>query len=364
MNQKENKLDNIISKIILVLTVIATICLIIFVFTSLYYLSPIDSKSETMEDFIVQEGWSKNKIAEELEQNKIIKKALFFKLYVKVNDREMYAGTYKLSKSMSVNEIIKILNSGQSIENETLTVTFIEGKRLTDYVKKISETFEIPEDEIFEKISDDDYLRTLIDQYWFLTDDILNEGIYYPLEGYLFADTYIIKKSATIEEIINKMLSTMDDKLSIYKEEITTSNYNIHELVTLASIIELEGAASDDRAGVAGVFYNRLKDGWTLGSDVTTYYAVKKHFSDGDLTMKELNECNPYNTRGTCVEGLPIGPIASPSLASLNSVIAPTEHNYFYFVADKTKKTYFNITEAEHRAEVNRLKREGLWHEY
>lgn len=363
MNKKENNLDNIISKIVLILTIAATVSLIVFVSVSLYFLSPPDSNSDTMEDFVVEVGWPKSKIAEELDKTGLIKSAFFFKLYMKINEKELYAGTYKLSKSMTVDEIINVLNSGNSLENETITVTFIEGKRLTDYVKKISDTFKIPEEEIFEKLKDETYLKSLINQYWFLTEDILNPEIYYPLEGYLFPDTYIIKKSATIEEIVGKMLSTMDNKLSIYQDEIKISNYNIHQLVTLASIIELEGSGSDDRAGVAGVFYNRLKDNWTLGSDVTTYYAAKKDFSV-DLTWKELNDCNPYNTRGTCVTGLPVGPISSPSLASITAVIEPTEHGYYYFVADKTKKTYFNVTEAEHNSEVNRLKREGLWYEY
>lgn len=363
MNQKENKLDNIISRLTLIGAVAITVGLIIFIGISLYFLSPVDSSSDTMENFIVEPGSSKIKIAEELEKIGLIKNAFFFKFYMKINEKEMYAGTYKLSKSMTVDEIIRILNSANSLENETITVTFIEGKRLPDYVKKISESFDILEEDIFAKLEDQVYLESLINQYWFLTNDILNQDLYYPLEGFLFPDTYIIKKSADIEEIIGKMLSAMENKLSIYKEEIAVSDYNIYQIVTLASIIELEGAASDDRAGVAGVFYNRLRDNWTLGSDVTTYYAAKKDFSV-DLTISELNDCNPYNTRGTCVLGLPIGPIASPSLASITAAIEPTTHDYYYFVADKYKKTYFNITEAEHNQEIDKLKSEGLWHEY
>lgn len=133
--------------------------------------------------------------------------------------------------------------------------------------------------------------------------------------------------------------------------------------MTLASIVELEGARSDDRRGVAGVFYNRLSTGNTLGSDVTTYYAVGKDFTVY-LTWDDLNSCNGYNTRGTCVKGLPIGPIASPSFASLKATLEPEIHDYLFFVADKNGKTYFTKTNAEHEAITAKLKREGLWFVY
>jgi len=133
--------------------------------------------------------------------------------------------------------------------------------------------------------------------------------------------------------------------------------------MTLSSIVELEGARSDDRYGVAGVFYNRLKSGWTLGSDVTTYYAVNKDFNV-DLTWKDLSSCNGYNTRGTCVKGLPVGPIASPSLESIEAVLKPTSHDFYYFVADKYGKTYFNKTDSGHNKTIRELQSKGLWYTY
>ena len=357
------KIDIILQKILLVAFIIGIFVLLIFAAVSIYFMAPVEPASEIDVEFTVKEGWTKKTIAHELEGAKLIKNAFFFQVYMRLNEKEMYAGTYKLSRNMSVDEIIRVLNSNNSAENETLTITFIEGKRLTDYVKKISLNFPYDEEEILAKLSDEDYLRSLIDQYWFIKDAILEKEIYYPLEGYLFPDTYVIRKNATIEEIIGKMLSTMDAKLSIYQEEITTGNYNIHELLTLSSVVELEGANSDDRAGVAGGFYNRLQTSMTLGSDVTTYYAAKKDFSV-DLTYKDLNDCNAYNTRGSCVPGLPIGPIASPSLASITAVIEPAEHEWYFFVADKNKKTYFNKTNPEHNAKIAELKRDGLWYEY
>ena len=155
----------------------------------------------------------------------------------------------------------------------------------------------------------------------------------------------------------------MDVELSKYKSQIESSDYSVHELLTLASIVELEPGSSHERNGVATVFYNRIKAGWTLGSDVTTYYAVQKSFKE-DLLASELSACNAYNTRGTCFKGLPVGPISNPSHESIEGVMNPTVSDYYYFVADKNGKTYFTKTSSEHEQIIAKLKREGLWYVY
>ena len=155
----------------------------------------------------------------------------------------------------------------------------------------------------------------------------------------------------------------MQNKLNAYEEDIKNSNMSVHELMTLASIVELEGARSDDRAGVAGVFYNRLATNTSLGSDVTTYYAVNKDFSV-DLTKSDLNSCNGYNTRGSCVSGLPVGPIASPSIESLKATLEPEKNDYYYFVSDKNGKTYFSKTYSEFEKSIKDLRASGMWYEY
>ena len=369
-NKKKNSLFN---KILFILLSLIVLALIVFVVVSKIYLSPVDSKNDSPIDFIVEKGASKNAIAEKLEKEGLIKSALFFKFYIKFNSsKELYAGTYTLTKSMDINEIIDVLNSNKSKENESITLTFIEGKRLTDYAKRIADFLnknneeQITADEIVKYIDSKEYVDKQIEKYWFITDKVLNKDIYHPLEGYLFADTYEFRKNATLDEILDKLLSTMDSKLTIYKEEIDVSSLSVHELLTLASIIELEGASSSDRAGVAGVFYNRIKNNDSLGSDATTYYGVNKDFSR-DLSRSNLSACNGYNTRAesSCpIKGLPVGPICTPSLSSINAVIEPTVHDYYYFVADKNKKTYFSKTYAEHTKTVSNLKKEGLWYEY
>ena len=107
-------------------------------------------------------------------------------------------------------------------------------------------------------MKDKDYLKSLIKKYWFIGEEILNDDIYYSLEGYLAPNTYSFRKNTSVKEIFNAMISEMDQNLSKYKNIINNSKYTPHELLTLASIVELEGSEGTDRKGIAGVFYNRL----------------------------------------------------------------------------------------------------------
>jgi UPF0755 protein len=160
------------------------------------------------------------------------------------------------------------------------------------------------------------------------------------------------------------MLNETDKVLSEYKT-VTKNDYTIHEILTMASIVELEGSNSNDRAGVAGVFFNRLEGGWSLGSDVTTYYAARVEMSERDLWQYEIEEVNHYNTRPAAMAGkLPVGPICSPSKDSISATMKPTKHDYYFFVADKNGKTYFTKTNAEHNATIADLKNQGLWYVY
>lgn len=325
-------------------------------------LLPVDKNDKENVEFVITSGTPTTQIIGNLKKVDLIRNEISLKIYAKLHTGVPMAGRYILNKSMSATEIYdKIING--KITNDTVWVQFIEGKRLSYIESVIAKNFEFTESEIDAVLEDETFIKRMIEKYDVLTDDVLNSKIYHPLEGYLFCDTYEFPKDITIEGIIEKMIATLDAKVSKYENEIDASKYDIHELMTLASIVEMEGARSNDRRGVAGVFYNRLSSGWTLGSDVTTYYAVGKDFSV-DLTWSDLNSCNGYNTRGSCVSGLPVGPIASFSSDSLDAVMNPTKHDYYYFVADKNGKTYFSKTDYEHQSTIRRLQSEGLWFTY
>ena len=356
----------IILGIILVLIVIASVGLVVFYKTNL---EAVDNNLKEVTDqdvvlFVVNSGDSTKTIIDNLEKAGLIKNKYAAYAYLKLHHASLQAGTYELNKGMSFSDIIDKMAAGD-IANNTVTVTFIEGKRLVNYVKIISSNFGYSEEEILTKMNDKEYLKGLIDEYWFLTDDILNDKLYYALEGYLAPDTYTFYEDASIKDIVSILLDETSKKLEPYKEEISKSKYSIHEIITLASIVELEGNNSNDRAGVAGVFYNRLNNGMSLGSDVTTYYGARVELSDRELYQYEIDALNDYNTRHPSMAGkLPVGPICSPSTDSLIATIEPEEHDYLFFVADINKNTYFTKTNAEHEAKIAELKQKGLWFNY
>lgn len=332
---------------------------------SYFYLIKGGKDNETV-NIYVKEGDTYSTISKTLKDNELIKSELAYKIYIKMHPPgNLEYGDYVLKKSYSVEELINTLEKGSVDLRQTKTVTFVEGKNMRYVISKIKDNFNITEKEIIDKLSNSEYLDSLIKDYWFLTDDIKNKDIYYSLEGYLFPDTYEFYESADVDDIFRTMLNNMEKKLEKYKDEVSKSKYSIHEMMTLASIIELEAGKASDRKGVAGVFYNRLNAGWSLGSDVTTYYAEKIDNWTRDLKSSELSSCNSYNTRSSCMAGkLPVSPICNPSVGSIEAAIEPTSHKYYYFVADKNGKTYFTKTDSEHVSKVRELKRNGLWIEY
>ena len=352
-------------KLLIFIVLIIIICLGLYG-TYNYMISAPSNESLVLE-FDVEKGSTYSSIAESLKKEKFIRNSLAYKIYLKLHpvEEQLEYGRYYLPTNSDVKGIIDVLKKGSDTLADTKTVTFVEGKNMRYIISVIKKNFNISEKEILNKLKDNTYLDNLIEKYWFITKDIKNKNLYYSLEGYLYPDTYEYYENASIEDIFGKMLDNMETKLDPYMEEINNSKYSIHQMLTLASIVEQEAGSANDRKGVAGVFYNRLKSGWSLGSDVTTYYGAKIDNFSRDLKQSELSACNSYNTRNSCMAGkLPVGPICNPGLESIIASIEPTNHKYYYFVADKYGKTYFNIDDASHNATVNRLKSEGLWIEY
>ena len=348
--------------------IIGVILVVIILLIGLYFygLTAV-SKDTGIIQFTISSGEGKTDIIDHLDQEGLVKSKIAAYIYVALHrNLNLQAGDYELSPNMSLEEILNKFHEGDIIQNDnTFDLTFVEGRRLVRYAEDIAKATNTTSEEVISVLSDPEYLNELIEEYWFLSDDILNSEIYYPLEGYLFASTYELYQGSSIEDIVKRMLDGMDEVLSDYRDEIEASSYSVHELLTLASIVELEGSTSDDRAGVAGVFYNRLKSGMSLGSDATTYYAARVDFSERDLYLSEINDVNAYNTRPAAMAGkLPVGPICSPSKESIEAVLRPEEHDYYYFVADKNGDTYFMKTYAEHYAKIKELQASGLWYEY
>lgn len=322
--------------------------------------SPVDKNSTAKVEVIIPNGTTTRQIGVILKQKGLIRSELFFNFYIKLNGTApMKASTYTMTKNMSLDEIIKILESGNNYNPDVISITFKEGERITDFCETIAEKTNHSYDDVIAKMKDKTYIQTLISKYWFLTDEILNASIYYPLEGYLAPNTYqFTNKDVSLEAIIETMLKQTDKILTKYKSKMTNS---VHYYVTMASMAELEGTNTDNRKQIVNVFENRLAKGMNLGSDVTTYYALQ-HPMNQDLTTAQFATVNPYNTRSTTMMGkMPIGPICNPSESSIEAALNPTQSTYLYFVADKYGKIYFTSTLAEHNAKVKEIKDKGDW---
>ena len=294
-----------------------------------------------------------------------IKSAIVMKLYSKMNKVEgLKAGNYEFDNTEDMKTIVEHIVKGDTLYDD-VRITFIEGKNMRWIAKQIAKETNNTEQDVLNLLKDEAYIDFLIEKYWFLTDEIKDEDIYYPLEGYLLPDTYSFEgKDVSVEKIFSVMLNHMDKFLTEYKNSFP-SNFTIHQILTLASMAELEGKSTEDRKEIVGVFVNRINKKMNLGSDVTTYYAFKVDMGDRDLTVKELNTENPYNTRGPNMAAkIPIGPICNPSKSAMEATINYTETDAFYFVADKNGKVYFTKNNGEHNKMIKTLKKQGLWFVY
>lgn len=317
------------------------------------------SKDTNVIEVTIPEKTSTKGIAKILKDKSLIRDETFFMIYVKLFQyNDLKSGIYDLNQSMGVKGIVEELRKGSTRYPGEISITFKEGLTMRGIAKVIAENTSHTEEEVFAKVNDATYLDSVIERYWFLTDEIKNKEIYYKLEGYLYPETYRFKnKDVAVDEIFNKMLAQMEIVLNPFKDKIQASGSTVHQIITMASIVESETAIKKDRAKVAGVFYNRLKSNMNLGSDVTTYYGVRRELNSGELTKVQYNTPNAYNTRVGLIGQLPVGPISNPSMMSIEAALSPAEHNFYFFFANiATGETFFTKTYEEHLKVVAQFK--------
>lgn len=343
----------------LLLVVLLAVILLILGISWVYLASPVDKNDKKDIEVEITKGISVVKISTILKEEKLIRSKTLFKVYIKLySNKTLKAGNYMLNRSMSLSEIVEVLEEGSKFDSSTLKLTFKEGQRITDYAKVVADSTNNNYEDVIAIFKDKNYMSELINKYWFLTNNILQDGIYYPLEGYLAPDTYYFKDSdVDPKEIIERMLDEMNKELTEYR--VSLGN-NVHYYLTMASIVELEGKTLEDRQNIMGVFNNRISAGMHLGSDVTTYYAFQASMST-KLTSEQYNTTNPYNTRPTSKVGPPIGPICNPDLTSIQASINPINNNYLYFVADSNGKVYYSRTIDEQNKVIQDLISSGKW---
>ena len=347
-----------------VLIVLVIFIILTLISMLLFYkinLGKVSSNDEII-PFEVTENDNYTSLAKKLKKQNLIKNTLVYKIYIKLHSpkEKLSVGAYPLSQDMTVKDIVATLTEGPDKNLSHQRITFPEGLHMRKVVKLIADNTKYEEKDIYKTGADKTFLKSLINEYWFLTDKILDKNIYYPLEGYLYPDTYEFKNDDSIEDIFKTMLDNTDNKLKEYQSLFNKSKYNVHQVLTLASVIELEASTKEDRQGVSSVFQNRLSKNMGLESDVTTYYGLKKELTES--IKGKVYDYTPYNTRNKTLNGkLPIGPICNPSIESIEAALNPKKTSYYYFVADTNKKVYFAKTYNEHLKIIQKLKEQGIW---
>lgn len=324
-------------------------------------LKPVDEDANKKIPVSIPIGSSVIEIANILEKKGVIKNALVFRYYVKLkNETGFQAGDYVLTTAMDVPEIVEKLKEGKVKKQAALKITIPEGVRLVDIAGIIASKTTYSRKEVLKQMQDRAFIKKLSASFPMLKlEDIQQKGIKYPLEGYLFPATYEFdEKNPPLDVMITAMVEKMQTVIDKYETDIQKSGYSIHEILTLASLIETEAKKSEDRYKVSGVFHNRLKRDMRLDSDPTVKYALDK--TDIQVTYKDTAVSSPYNTYR--VKGIPIGPIASPREESIRAALHPKPVDELYFFARPNGKIIYSKTLKEHEKVVTAYRHE--WREW
>lgn len=316
-----------------------------------HLLAPVNAQaSDDFRYVVIPHGAPTVQIADILEEAGIINSALVFRLYVrfKERDRDLLAGKYRLSPSMTTDMIIDKLQEGL-VERDVLRFTIPEGYTIEQMVTLLANLVCFREKELFKE----NFLElarepgaSLLDDFPFLQH--VPEGTYFLLEGYLFPDTYEVNRGAAAEEIIRLMLRRFEEVFNNdFQAQAAELEMSMHEIMTLASIIEREAVVPGERPVISAVFHNRLLRNHPLQSCATVQYALGE--VRPVLYYVDLRVDSPFNTYR--IGGLPPGPIAAPGAASIEAALNPADVDYFFFVAkqDGTGEHYFSRTFEEHR---------------
>ncbi len=288
---------------------------------------PVDPKGSS-QAFVVQKGESLTEVAQRLQKDGLIRSGFIFKSEIKKlgQDKNILPGDFKLSPAMSLVEVIKVLTK----EPQDRWVTLLEGWRVEEVASKLSLELGIDGDEFIQKAKKD--------------------------EGYLFPDTYLFNKDASIETIISTLKNTFATRYSDeIQAKVKLNGLTPEQGVILASIVEREARSDEVRTKVASILIKRLKIGMGLNVDASIQYALgyqagEKSWWKRHLTRDDLKVDSPFNSY--LHAGLPPHPICNPSLSSLKAVGSATVTPYLYYYHDLAGNSYYATTLEEHNENV------------
>ncbi|MBU2259372.1 endolytic transglycosylase MltG, partial [Patescibacteria group bacterium] len=301
---------------------------------------PVDKSSEARLAMKIEAGMSVQDIAETLGDRNIIRSPRAFILYTKFHGKEtaLQAGKFVLRPSMSVSELVEVLQDGKA---EEMIITIPEGFTVKQIDTLLAEKGVMEEGEIMGCLVECDFI--LFD---FLPSGEGQADRGGRLEGYLFPDTYYVD----IEEFVPKfflerMMTTFRRRvLETFPDKFVDAERSLHEIITMASLIEEEAITDEERHVIAGILWKRFDAGLGLGVDATVRYILNK--PTGVITTADLNTNSPYNTRK--FKGLPPGPIANPGEQSIRAALFPEESPYLYYLHGSDGQIHYAKTNEEH----------------
>lgn len=300
---------------------------------------PKDSGGATV---YVEPGLSTRDVADLLHKEGVIRNPLFFRALARIMgaDGGIQSGEYRFEPGIYAWDALRSLVRGRVVY---YSLTVCEGLEVEDIASLVEERGFGTKEELIALAADRSLLPDFVQD-----DDVAH--VRYPLEGYLFPDTYYIRKGMTVKEIVSMMLKRSNQVLAKdVRDKIRDLGLTPHEAATLASIVEREAFVPEERPTIAAVYLNRLKISMKLDADPTVVYAMgeKRGYL---LLLKDLEFSSPYNTYTN--PGLPPGPIGNFGKASLDAVLNPADVDYLYFVARQDGSHAFARTLSEHNDNV------------
>lgn len=298
-------------------------------------LRPVSQDEAEAELFLIEQGQGLNQVARKLEQAGLVRDARVVSLFARYrgDDRRLQVGEYEVSASWSTATILDRLTSGRV---KTYELVIPEGTRATEIGEKLEAAGLVTAEEFALVVADAEFAKSL---------GIEQAG----LEGYLYPETYRIPRRLGAKAIAKIFVEQFDRVWKQLEPAAKQQSLSRNEIVTLASIVEKETAAPDERPLIAAVFHNRLEKRMRLETDPTVIYGIKNY--DGNIRRRDLrDDSNPYNTYR--IFGLPPGPIASPGIDALRAVLEPAESDFLYFVSRNDGTHKFSKTYREHKEAV------------
>lgn len=290
----------------------------------------------------IREGLSTAEIADRLAEKDVIDSTLKFRIWARIYgyDDKLRPGSYTFTVGMSDDEVFAKLLTG---EKKLVQFTVPEGFGVKDIAERLY-NLDLADKEEFIQAAENfmpyDYMKK-------------HKDVFFAAEGFLFPDTYTVENDVEIDEILNLMANTFDEKLTAsMRAQAAKMDLSIYDLITLASLVEREVRFPEDRAIVAQVLLKRLKLNMPLQTDATLQYLMDT--PKEDVTIEDTQIDSPYNTYQHA--GLPPGPIANPGMAAIEAVLHPADTDYLYFVADRSGHNHYAYTYEEHLNLVNKYR--------